>query len=71
VVFVFYFGTAKNSPFAPWTGLWFQRYTTEIPQYTKYSGISVVLFEAKSLAQSIKKEFSEVAWGLDFSGNVW
>jgi len=33
----------------------------KIPQYTKYSGISISEFGAKSLAQIIKKEFLEVA----------
>ena len=33
----------------------------KIPQYTKYSGISITQFVPKSLAQIIKKDFSEDA----------
>jgi len=54
-------GTSKNSPFAIWLDLPFQLYAAEIPQYTKYSGISATQFESESLTQIIKKEFLEVA----------
>jgi len=33
-------GTSKNAPFAIWLDLHFQLCAAEIPQYTKYSGIS-------------------------------
>jgi len=54
-------GTSKNSPFAIWTNLLPHLFVMKIPQYTKYSGISITLSGTKSLAQIIKKEFLEVA----------
>ena len=57
-------GTSKNSPFAIWADLCPQLFIAKIPQYTKYSGISATQFECKSLAQIIKKEFLEVAFGI-------
>ena len=60
-------GTSKNSPFVIWPDLLLQLCAAEIPQYTKYSGISATEFGTKSLAQIIKKEFLEVAYNLNRS----
>jgi len=50
----------KNLPFAIWLDLRRQRIPTKIPKYTKYSEISVTRFDDESLAQIIKRMFSEV-----------
>jgi len=57
-------GTSKNSPFAICANLLPHLCLMKIPQYTKYSGISITLSESKSLSQIIKKEFLEVAYRL-------
>ena len=56
-----FLATSKNCPFAIWTDLLPQLLIMKIPQYTKYSGISITRFGTKSLAQIIKKQFSAVA----------
>jgi hypothetical protein len=58
---VLFMGTSINSPFAIWSELLLQLCVMKIPQYTKYSGISITEFGSKSLVQIIKKEFLEVA----------
>ena len=63
-------GTSKNSPFAVWADLLLQLFLMKIPQYTKYSGISITQFEAKSLVQPIKKEFLEVATNQKTNGGI-
>jgi len=55
--YIFYFGTAKNSPFAIWPDLFSRYRSMKIPQYTKYSKISMPCPARKSLAKIIKKEF--------------
>ena len=50
-------GNVKNSPFALWTNLFPHLCVMKIPQYTKYSGISITVSAKKSSSQSIKKEF--------------
>lgn len=54
-------GYLKNSPFAICTNLLTHICVMKIPEYTKYSGISITLFGSKSLTQIIKKEVLEVA----------
>ena len=41
----------------------------KIPQYTKYSEISITLSVSKSSAQIIKKEFLEIAYCMIATGN--
>ena len=54
---LFCFAYVKNHPFVPWANLLLQLCTMKIPQYTKYSGISMAWFEAKSSTHTIKKWF--------------
>jgi len=53
--------TSKNSPFAFRTNLLPHLCVMKIPQYTKYSGISITLSGTKFSARNRKKEFLEVA----------
>jgi len=65
-------GPSKNSPFAIRADLCVQLLFAELPQYTKYSGISATQFEHKSLTQIIKKELSEGALYENLStGEYW
>ena len=48
-----FLATSKNCPFAIWTDLLPQLLIMKIPQYTKYSGISITRFGTKCLLPDI------------------